>query len=220
MSSLGLFRMLNSDRSLACAHLGATSEIYFITTTLFAMTFVSKMGLLLSTKTASVSSILTLLVFMYGGITHLLLYMNMDMFVFQSQATGRCIAVAEFLQWCCTCQLLYLSLFTSARKMTVKAKTIVLCEHLSIVASAISVFVPSARLHTLAILTATCISVTAKIGMLNMFRPAKNTLDIRLLPYIYLIMALYFAFPIIYILGVLEWITESTELTVINLSLE
>lgn len=212
MAGLSFYHLLTVPDCTVCSDLTRNSEVYFITTVLFVMTFLCKVCLLLSAKTVPISSILTLLVFMYGGVTHLMLFLRMNMFVFQSPATGRCVSVIEFLQWNSTCPLLYLSLLTSARKLTRRAQTIVLCEHLSIVLSGLSVAVPSLRLHGTAVACATVASVAAKVGLYRMFSPAKNTLDIRLLPYIHCIMALYFAFPVIYITGLGEWISQSTEL--------
>lgn len=141
-----------------------------------------------------------------------MLYSRMEMFVFQSPATHRCTAVIEFLSWINSCPLLVLSLFSSARKMTERAKTVVLCEHLSIVLSAISVFSPTMMIHKIAVSFATFTSIAAKLGMFRMFYPAKNTLDIRLMPYIYAVMLLYFAFPAIYVCGIAELISQPVEL--------
>lgn len=191
----------------------AGTQIFGITGLLFGVTLAAKWSLLYQRGRASTTtSLLTLVVYLYGLATHAMLYSTPSLFMIRSRLSGRCIPTIEFLQWQVTCPLLYLALMSSADFKTEASARLVLLEHLSVVASAASVAAPNGAVHIVAVATCTALSYCAKYRMARLFIPARRPLDVEIFPLIVSICVLYAAFPVTYALGVAGWIDDAAQI--------
>ncbi len=186
-----------------------STEFYLITSLLFAITLCSKLTITFVRGLYDVTSLCNIVIYVYGLITHMMLYFKPDMFLMQTH--GECLPTLEFIQWMLTCPLLYLSLFTCANKKTQWASKVIIIEHISIIASAISTLAPTK--YTLGAVTlSTIISLAAKGTMIKMFFPAQHVLDKQLQPFIIAVTVLYIMFPVTFALRAAQLISIRSEL--------
>lgn len=210
---LALFSLaFNEDKAMSCAVGSSTTEMYFITSLLFFITLCAKLGMMATRRTLVVGDLLVAAVFLYGCCTHYLMYTSPGMFILQSPAMGGCIPIVEVMQWQLTCPLLFLSLFTNARKISVTAARTVLAEHITIVACVVTTLVPWSRAQAVAAVIVTACNLAVKVSLLRLFYPVKNVLDMRLAPFLGSILLLYIVFPAIYAAEAQHCISASTQL--------
>lgn len=185
-------------------------DFYYVTSLLFAITLVIKVVMMIIRDKLEIESICNLVIYIYGLLTHILLLTKPKLFIVRVH--NECIPTIEFIQWTLTCPLLYLSLLSCASKKSRWASKIIVIEHVSIVASAISTLAPP-DFSVPTVIVSTILSLTAKWTLVRMFFPAQKVLDEQIQPFIALLILFYLCFPITFALRMMDSISIQTELT-------